>query len=91
MVIGVWCVANVYCRQANYGHKGLIWQLHYFKNRSTIKSYEVMAVHTAIEESPERAGDDSDGGGWMIKVNASDRGQFDQLMDRNADLAVLRG
>ncbi|MGD8834734.1 MAG: hypothetical protein PVJ19_07335 [Desulfobacteraceae bacterium] len=50
-----------------------------------------MAVHTAIEESPERAGDDSDGGGWMIKVNASDRGQFDQLMDRNADLAVLRG
>jgi glycine cleavage system H protein len=54
-------------------------------------SGEVTAVNTELEESPELVSDDPYGGGWMVKVKASDQGQFDQLMDHNAYLATLRG
>lgn len=52
---------------------------------------EVMEINTALEENPERVNDDPYGGGWLIKIKAVDAGQFDQLMDRQAYLALLKG
>ena len=52
---------------------------------------EVMEINPALEESPELVNEDPYGGGWLIKINAADAGQFDQLMDRQAYMALLKG
>jgi len=54
-------------------------------------SGEVMELNPALEDSPELVNDDPYGAGWMMKVKASDSGQFDRLMDSQAYLAVLKG
>ena len=51
---------------------------------------EVMEINPALEESPELVNEDPYGGGWLIKIKAADAGQFDQLMDRQAYLALLK-
>jgi glycine cleavage system H protein len=51
---------------------------------------EVMDVNADLEDNPELVNDDPYGGGWMIKVKPSDGGQIDQLMDRQAYLAIMK-
>ncbi len=51
---------------------------------------EVLEINPALEQSPELVNDDPYGGGWLIKIKAADAGQFDQLMDRQAYLALLK-
>ena len=52
---------------------------------------EVMEINVKLEDNPELMNEDPYDGGWMIKVKASDPGQYDQLMDHQAYLAVLKG
>jgi glycine cleavage system H protein len=52
---------------------------------------EVVQVNAQLEESPESVNRDPYAEGWMIKVKASDPGDYDQLMDRQAYLAHLKG
>lgn len=52
---------------------------------------EVMEVNAELEDNPEQVNDDPYGGGWMIKIKAGDEGQMDQLMDRQAYLATVKG
>jgi glycine cleavage system H protein len=54
-------------------------------------SGEVMEINSELEDSPELVNEDPYEGGWMIKVKASDSDQFEQLMDRQAYLAILKG
>jgi glycine cleavage system H protein len=52
---------------------------------------EIVAVNAKLEESPELVNNDPYGEGWMIRIKASDSGSFEQLMDREAYLAHLKG
>lgn len=52
---------------------------------------EVVAVNSKLEDSPELVNTEPYSGGWMIKVQPSDPGEFQQLMDRKAYLASLKG
>ena len=54
-------------------------------------SGEVMEINVGLEDSPELVNDDPYGGGWMVKIKATDPGQIGQLMDRQAYLAMLKG
>jgi len=52
---------------------------------------EVLAINSKLEDSSELVNNDPYGEGWMVKVKAANPGDFDQLMDRNAYLAHLKG
>lgn len=52
---------------------------------------EIVAVNSKLEDNPELVNNDPYGEGWMIKVRAADSGGYEQLMDREAYLAHLKG
>ena len=52
---------------------------------------EVMEINDKLEESPELMNEDPYDGGWLIKVKASDPGQYDQMLDHQAYLSILKG
>jgi len=45
---------------------------------------EVVAVNTALQDSPELVNQDPHGGGWMIKVKVADPSQVAALLDAAA-------
>jgi glycine cleavage system H protein len=52
---------------------------------------QVVAVNTGLEDGPERVNNDPYGQGWMIQVKPSDPGDFDELMNREAYMAHVKG
>lgn len=54
-------------------------------------SGEVMEINAGLEDSPELVNEDPYGSGWMIKIKATEPDQFEQMMDREAYLAILKG
>jgi glycine cleavage system H protein len=54
-------------------------------------SGEVTAINEALEESPELVNNAPYADGWMLEIKASDTTEFDQLMDREAYLDMLKG
>ena len=52
---------------------------------------KVMAVNSALEESPEKVNNAPYGEGWMIEVKAADPSELDDLMDNDAYIATLKG
>jgi len=45
---------------------------------------KVLEVNIKLNDSPEKVNEDPYGDGWMIKVELSDPGQLDELMDAEA-------
>jgi glycine cleavage system H protein len=52
-------------------------------------SGEVVAVNSALKESPERINDDPYGEGWLVRVRLSEPSERDALMDASAYQASL--
>ena len=52
---------------------------------------EIVAVNTALEDTPELVNNEPYTGGWMIRIKPSDRSEFDQLMTKDAYLESLKG
>lgn len=44
-------------------------------------SGEVVAVNSALEDAPELVNDDAFGEGWLMKIEASDDEEWDDLLD----------
>lgn len=51
---------------------------------------EIVAVNTALEDSPELINSDPYNEGWIIEINPSDLSELDELMPQNAYLAMLQ-
>ena len=54
-------------------------------------SGEVIELNNALEDGPELVNSDPYGDGWIIKIKPSDVSEMDQLMDKTAYLAMLKG
>ncbi len=54
-------------------------------------SGEIIAVNTALEETPEKVNESPYTDGWMIDIKPDDPAQADALMDKNAYLEMLKG
>jgi glycine cleavage system H protein len=54
-------------------------------------SGEVVALNTDLEDRPELVSSQPYAGGWMIKIKPTDAREFQQLMDRDAYMAMLKG
>ncbi len=54
-------------------------------------SGEVIELNNALEDNPEFVNSDPYGDGWIIKVKPADVSEMDQLMDKTAYLAMLKG
>ncbi len=54
-------------------------------------SGEVIELNETLADSPELVNSDPYGDGWIIKVKPSDVSEMDQLMDKTAYLAMLKG
>jgi len=52
---------------------------------------EIIAVNTALEESPELMNKSPYGDGWMVEVDPSDPSEMDALMTNIACLERLKG
>jgi glycine cleavage system H protein len=52
---------------------------------------EVVALNADLEDSPELVASAPYAGGWMIKIKPSRPEDYDELMDRAAYLAMLKG
>jgi len=52
---------------------------------------EIVAVNTALEDSPELVNNEPYSGGWMIEVKVQDVAELDALMKRDAYLEMLKG
>ena len=52
---------------------------------------KILAVNTALEESPELVNSDPYDGGWMIDVIPSDPDDWDALMTKDAYIEALKG
>ena len=52
-------------------------------------SGKVVAVHADVPDNPDMLKKDAYDGGWMIKIEASDAGQFEGMMDADAYRAFL--
>ena len=52
---------------------------------------QVVAVNTGLEDGPERVNNDPYGQGWMIQVKPGNPGDFDELMNREAYMAHVKG
>lgn len=42
---------------------------------------KIVEVNDAVKDSPEKVNEDTYGEGWLLKVEVSDKGQLDELMD----------
>ncbi|MBW1675231.1 MAG: glycine cleavage system protein GcvH [Deltaproteobacteria bacterium] len=52
---------------------------------------EILAVNTALEESPELVNKSPYGDGWLIEVKPADSAELDTLMTRDVYLETLKG
>ena len=52
---------------------------------------EITAVNDALEDSPELVNNTPYTEGWMLEVKAADASAYDELMDRDAYLDMLKG
>ena len=52
---------------------------------------EILAVNTALEESPELVNKSPYGDGWFIEVKPADSAELDALMTRELYLETLKG
>lgn len=52
---------------------------------------EILAVNTALEESPELVNESPYSDGWMIEVKPDDPADMDSLMTRDVYLEMLKG
>ena len=51
---------------------------------------EIVAVNEELEDAPELINEDPYGG-WIIKIQPSDKGELDELLSREAYLELLQG
>lgn len=54
-------------------------------------SGEIIAVNTAVSDTPELVNNDSYGEGWLVRVRLSDPAEIDKLMDAQAYRDYLAG
>lgn len=47
-------------------------------------SGEIIAVNTALEDTPELVNESPFGDGWLVKIQPSDTGEWDSLLDVEA-------
>ena len=52
-------------------------------------SGEIIEVNEALSGDPEKINDDPYGDGWLVRVNLSDTGEVEQLLDVDAYKALL--
>lgn len=52
---------------------------------------EILAINSALEESPELVNQTPYSDGWMIEIRADDPAELDALMTREAYLETLKG
>jgi glycine cleavage system H protein len=52
-------------------------------------SGEVVAVNEQLEDAPELVNEDPFGEGWLVKIKASDEGEWDELLDADAYREVV--
>lgn len=52
---------------------------------------EIVAVNTSLQESPELVNSDPYDDGWMIEVNLDHPTEYDELMDKDGYLNMLKG
>ncbi len=52
---------------------------------------EVQAINEELADTPELLNSEPYGGGWMMTVKPTNPGEFDNLMDKAAYLAMLKG
>jgi glycine cleavage system H protein len=52
-------------------------------------SGEVVAVNTALEDAPELVNESPFGKGWLVKIQPSDAGEWDALLDVEAYKKVV--
>ena len=52
---------------------------------------EVMAVNTALEESPEKVNNAPYSDGWMIEIKTENPSELDILLTKDAYLETLKG
>jgi len=50
---------------------------------------EIVEVNTSLADTPEAINDDPYGAGWMVRVQLSDPGQADSLMDSETYVGTL--
>lgn len=54
-------------------------------------SGEVTAVNGELEDTPELVNNEPYAGGWMIKIKPSNLSELEELLDKDAYLAALKG
>lgn len=52
---------------------------------------KIAEINSQLMDSPELVNNDPYGQGWMIKIEAADAASYDQMMDRQAYLSLLKG
>jgi len=52
---------------------------------------EILAINTALEETPEHVNNSPYDEGWMIEIKPSDVAEMDALMDKEAYIKMLKG
>ena len=52
---------------------------------------EIVAINSALEESPEKVNNVPYGDGWMVEVKAENPADLDDLMNNDAYLGTLKG
>jgi len=52
---------------------------------------EILAINTALEETPEHVNNSTYEDGWMIEIKPSDVAEMDALMDKEAYIKMLKG
>jgi len=50
---------------------------------------EILAINTALEETPEHVNNSPYDEGWMIEIKPSDVAEMDALMDKEAYLSLI--
>jgi len=52
---------------------------------------QITAVNKELEDEPELVNQEPFKAGWIVKLKPDDPAQMDQLMDKNAYIAMLKG
>ena len=52
---------------------------------------EILAINTALEETPEHVNNSPYDEGWMIEIKPGDVTEMDALMDKEAYIKMLKG
>jgi len=52
---------------------------------------EILAINTALEETPEHVNNSPYDEGWMIEIKPNDVAEMDTLMDKEAYIKMLKG